>query len=153
MNGCSKGLLAELFTDTLSDEAATDLVRIVTPAKVKAAMFSIDGGRAPGPDGFTVQFFQVCWSIIGKEVEKVIIHFFTTNELLPAFNSIIMALVSKCRNPNCIRDYRPISCCNVVYKFSKTKGLSAILPESTFPSSEPHVNLALLTSFFVDQKL
>ena len=43
-------------------------------------------------------------------------HFFTTNELLPAFNSTIVDLVPKCKNPNCIRDYRPISCCTVVYK-------------------------------------
>ena len=52
VSGCSKGLLAELLTDTLSNEAATDLVRLVSPVKVKATMFSIDGGRALGLDGF-----------------------------------------------------------------------------------------------------
>ena len=43
-------------------------------------------------------------------------YFFLTKDILPAFNSTIIALVPKCKAPRSIRDYRPISCCSVVYK-------------------------------------
>ena len=36
--------------------------------------------------------------------------------MLPAFNSTIVALVPKCQNPSRIQEYRPISCCSVIYK-------------------------------------
>ena len=58
----------------------------------------------------------MCWPIVGKELLDAVIHFFTTNDLLPTFNFTIVALVPKCSNPNCIKDFHTISCCTVVYK-------------------------------------
>ena len=114
--GIFRGIIDRVAYLNFIYKATIDLVRLVFSEEVKVAMFSINGGRAPGLDGYIIHFFQVCWSIVGKEVEEAIIQFFTTNELLPAFNSTIVALVPKCKNPNCIRDYRPISCCTMVYK-------------------------------------
>ena len=47
---------------------------------------------------------------------RAVEYFFHTSKLLPAFNSTIVALVPKCQNPCNIKDYKPISCCSVVYK-------------------------------------
>ena len=52
---------------------------------------------------------------VGKDVIDAIMHFFTPNDLLLAFNSTVVALVPKC-SPRCMKDFRPISCCTVVYK-------------------------------------
>ncbi|XP_019252629.1 PREDICTED: uncharacterized protein LOC109231421 [Nicotiana attenuata] len=35
---------------------------------VKAAVWSIVGDKAPGPDGYTSQFFKDCWEIVNKDV-------------------------------------------------------------------------------------
>ena len=60
-SGCAERILAELLLDILIAAASSDIVRPVTPKEIKDIMFSIDGGKTPGPDGFNAQFFQVCW--------------------------------------------------------------------------------------------
>ena len=62
-------------------------------------------------------FFKVAWSIVGEDVVAAVLHFFQTGYLLSAFNSTIITLVPKKQNPNSIRDFRPISCCSVIYKY------------------------------------
>ena len=47
---------------------------------------------------------------------EAIHYFFQTGVLSSAFNSTIIALVPKCPNPSSIREFRPISCCTIIYK-------------------------------------
>ena len=79
-------------------------------------MFSMNREKALGYDGFAAQFFKIGWFIVGKESVNVILYFFSTSDILPVFNSTIIALVPKCENPNNVRDYRLISCYFFVYK-------------------------------------
>lgn len=72
--------------------------------------------KSPGPDGLSPEFFVAAWSIIGEDVSKGILHFFNTFELPRSINSTAIALVPKCENPSRINHYRPISCCNSIYK-------------------------------------
>ena len=115
VEGCLEEILEELFP-RLPEEASTELIRPITSEEIKQSMFSIDGEKAPGPDGFTSHFFKIAWTIVGREVVNAVQHFFHTSKLLPVFNSTIITLVPKCQNPNSIKDFRPISCCNVIYK-------------------------------------
>ena len=47
---------------------------------------------------------------------KAIKEFFDTGKLLGELNATILSLVTKCKTPCKVTDYRPIACCNVVYK-------------------------------------
>ena len=60
-----------MILNTLDTTVGEDLVRQVIFEEVNEAMFSIDGDKAPGPDGYTFQFFKSCWSIVGKEVTEL----------------------------------------------------------------------------------
>ena len=51
-----------------------------------------------------------------EDVTKVVQFFFQSSTFYITFNATIVALVPKCNNPNSMRDFRPISCCSVVYK-------------------------------------
>ena len=93
VSGCTTTFLTELFSDCLSNEANSNMVRPVTPEEVSEAMFSIDGGKAPSLNGYTAHFFKVSWDIVGKEVTTTVLQFFSTNEIILAFNSTIVALV------------------------------------------------------------
>ena len=89
---------------------------VITHEEIKKAMFSIDDSKAPGPDGFFSRFFKAAWSIIGSDVSEAAVSFFSSGSLLQEINYTIIALVSKVPNPESMYDYRPISCCNTVFK-------------------------------------
>nr|GEV03215.1 hypothetical protein [Tanacetum cinerariifolium] len=84
--------------------------------EVKSAMFSIGGDKSPGPDGFTAAFFKDTWDIIGADVTHAVCEFFTNGRLLMELNHTIIDLIPKMNAPARVNDYRPISCCNVLFK-------------------------------------
>ena len=88
----------------------------ITHEEIKKAMFSIDENKAPGPDGLSSLFFKAAWSIIGSDVVEAVTSFFKSGRLLREINCTVIALVPKVPNPETMNDYRPISCCNTVYK-------------------------------------
>ncbi|KAK4384402.1 Retrovirus-related Pol polyprotein from type-2 retrotransposable element R2DM [Sesamum angolense] len=100
----------------LTDDEARDITRPVTIDEVKTALFDIEEDKAPGPDGFSSGFFKAAWPVVGVEVSKAIIDFFKTGRLLKQLNATLLTLIPKVRTPHSVVDFRPISCCNVVYK-------------------------------------
>lgn len=72
--------------------------------------------KSSGPDGFTAEFFIAAWPVIGTEVTAGILHFFNTLHLPRIVNSTAVALVPKVDYQSHISHYRPISCCNTIYK-------------------------------------
>ncbi|XP_021985901.1 uncharacterized protein LOC110882124 [Helianthus annuus] len=108
--------LDSMFVNVLTHEAAANMVRQVTREEVKAAMFNIGENKAPGPDGYTSAFFKKAWDIIDTEVTDAVLDFFDNGKLLKQLNHTILALIPKKDIPDSVLDYRPISCCNVLYK-------------------------------------
>lgn len=98
--------------------------------------------KSPGPDGLTPEFFLASWSIIGKDVSSGILHFFDSLHLPRIINSVALALVPKCSNPSRIEEYRPISCCNSIYKcIAKmlARRLQKVLPSIISPNQTAFV--------------
>lgn len=104
------------FTNRISDESRSSLLLPITDDEIKSALFSIPDNKSPGPDGYNAFFFKHCWSIIGAEFIAAVRYFFTTSSMPRCVNATRIALVPKVENPSCMPDYRPISCCNVLYK-------------------------------------
>nr|GEY00043.1 hypothetical protein [Tanacetum cinerariifolium] len=105
-----------LFSRVLSDHKAEFMVMEVSDSKIKGALFSIGDDKAPSPDGFTVAFFKKSWDIMGGEVTIAIRDFFSNGKLLKELNHTIISLIPKVSTPTKINDYRPIYCCNVLFK-------------------------------------
>nr|GEX00064.1 hypothetical protein [Tanacetum cinerariifolium] len=105
-----------LFVKKLHVSEALNLVRIISNEEIKLALFDIDGNKAPGPDGFSSQFFKDSWSVVGDDVCKAVRDFFSNGKLLKEINATVFSLVPKVAAPSKVSDYRPIACCNVVYK-------------------------------------
>ncbi|KAK4384115.1 hypothetical protein Sango_3090400 [Sesamum angolense] len=100
----------------LMDDEARAIIRPVTIDEVKTALFDIEEDKAPGPDGFSSGFFKAAWPVVGEEVSKAIMDFFKTGRLLKQLNATLLTLIPKVRTPHSVAEFRPISCCNVVYK-------------------------------------
>ncbi|XP_021979838.1 uncharacterized protein LOC110875957 [Helianthus annuus] len=72
--------------------------------------------KLQGPDGFTAGFFKGAWHIVGSEVAEAVIDFFNSGKLLRELNHTLIVLIPKSPSPFMVTDYRPIACCNVLYK-------------------------------------
>ncbi|GKB55719.1 reverse transcriptase domain, reverse transcriptase zinc-binding domain protein [Tanacetum coccineum] len=105
-----------LFKACLNDQEALEMVREVSDKEVKDAMFSMGDDKSLGPDGFTAVFFKEAWSIIGNDVIAAVREFFRNGTILKELNHTIITLIPKVKSPSRVNDYRPISCCNVLFK-------------------------------------
>ncbi|XP_074305703.1 uncharacterized protein LOC141640924 [Silene latifolia] len=117
---------------TVSETQATELIMDVTDAEIYEALRSISPNKSPGPDGYTSQFYKDAYSIVGNDVIQAVKEFFITGELLKQVNSTTLTLIPKKDRPLSVADFRPIACCNVLYKIiSKVicNRMANILPE------------------------
>ncbi|XP_074278279.1 uncharacterized protein LOC141601871 [Silene latifolia] len=118
------------------------LLATVTPAEVRNAMFDIGGNKAPGPDGFSSQFYKDTWDITGDNVTSTIQEFFANGKLHKQVNSTLITLVPKVELPSDVTQFRPIACCNSIYKcISKIicNRMSTILPNIINPSQSAFI--------------
>ncbi|GKD95568.1 putative RNA-directed DNA polymerase, eukaryota, reverse transcriptase zinc-binding domain protein [Tanacetum coccineum] len=93
------------------------MVRDVKYDVIKSVIFSMGDDKAPGPNAFTAAFFKKAWDVVGGDVTCAIRDFFFSNgKLLKEINHTFISLIPKITTPARINDYRPISCCNVLYK-------------------------------------
>lgn len=71
--------------------------------------------KAPGPDGYTAEFFVQNWDIIGEEVTNALKFCFDRKYMFFPLNSTAITLIHKSENARSMKYYRPISCCNLIY--------------------------------------
>ncbi|XP_021852418.2 uncharacterized protein [Spinacia oleracea] len=87
-----------------------------TADEVKKALFSIPGIKAPGPDGFGSYFYKDAWHIVGDEVIATILDMLQQGKILKELNYTVITLIPKTKCPKDVSEFRPISCCNTIYK-------------------------------------
>ncbi|KAL0415817.1 UNVERIFIED_CONTAM: hypothetical protein Slati_3413600 [Sesamum latifolium] len=85
-------------------------------SEIKDALFDIAEDSAPGLDGFSAGFFKAAWAIVGNDFCAVVHKFFISGVLLKQINATLLTLIPKVQMPSKVSDFRPISCCNVIYK-------------------------------------
>ncbi|KAL0298097.1 UNVERIFIED_CONTAM: hypothetical protein Scaly_3072700 [Sesamum calycinum] len=108
--------LRDNIKHSLTQEEADIISKPVTQLEIKEAIFDIDDDSAPGPDGYTSAFFKDAWPVVGDEVSAAVTEFFRTGRLLKQINATLLVLIPKVQMPSQVSDYRPIACCNVLYK-------------------------------------
>ena len=109
-----------------------ELDRIPSDVEIKNTSFSLHSDKAPGPDGYNAFFFKDSWSVTGPSIINAIREFFQNGEILKEANTALIALIPKVPNSSKMGDFRPISCCNTIYKcISKiiASRLQLILPD------------------------
>lgn len=106
----------ELSSTQVTDLEAENMCSEVSLNEIKEALKSIDDSKAPGPDGYTAKNFKVAWSVVGEDLCNAVKEFFSSGKILGEMNASIISLVPKTKTPSKVLDYRPIACCNVVYK-------------------------------------
>ncbi|CAL1400647.1 unnamed protein product [Linum trigynum] len=101
---------------SVTQEMNAGLTAAVLPEEVRKTVFAMGAKQAPGSDGFTGKFFKAFWGIVGDSVVDAVCSFFTTGRMLRSFNHTWLTLIPKVDNVESMRQLRPISLCQFVYK-------------------------------------
>jgi len=72
--------------------------------------------KAPGPDGFSIHFYRLCWELIKTDILRMIHGFLRKENIGGGINSTFLILIPKEENPGTFERYRSISLCNASYK-------------------------------------
>jgi hypothetical protein len=119
-----------------------------TGAEVWAALETIGDLKALGADGMLAIFYKRFWQLVGEKVKKEVLDVLNGSDMPQGWNDIVIVLIPKTKQPEKLKDLRPISLCNVLYKLiSKVLAnrLKNILPEIISPSQSAFVSGRMIT--------
>lgn len=112
------------------------LMRRVTLEDIEEVVKGLKINKAPGPDGYTMEFYQACWHFIGEEILEVVEEAQIHQKVWPGLNSTLLTLIPKTTHSETAEGFRPIALCNVIYKIIATlmvNRLKPILPNIISP--------------------
>ncbi|KAL9691395.1 hypothetical protein QQ045_011817 [Rhodiola kirilowii] len=115
----------------LNEEMRNDLMRLYSEVDVKEVVFQMCQTQALGLDGFSVLFYQKSWSMVKEKVSTQILRMLNSRMLEDGINKTLITLFPKVKDPKTVREYIPISLCNVGVKIVTkmlANGLKPILP-------------------------
>ena len=92
------------------------LMKPFTAEEVREALFMMGANKAPGLDGLTAGFYQYHWEELGPGVTAAVLDFLNGGDMPECINRTRIVLIPKVKHPQEMKDFRPISLCNVVYK-------------------------------------
>jgi exonuclease III len=118
------------------------LLRPISIEEVDQALQDTPKCKAPGPDGFTSDFFHHCWPMIRHEVWEILEDSRASGQILKALNSTFLALIPKEGQAQHPQQYRPIALCNIIYKLLTkviASRLKPILPTIISPEQSGYV--------------
>eukprot|EP00253_Pinus_taeda_P014967 PITA_14967 len=104
----------------VSEEANASLMRPAMEEEITNIVWSMDPDKAPGPDGFSIHFYRICWEIIKFDLFRMIRGVLKKAKMGGGTKSTFLALIPKETNPRSFDRYRPIS---------------ALIPKETNPRS------------------
>lgn len=100
----------------VSIEDNENLMSSVTEEEISNIVWSMEPDKAPGPDGFSIHFYRICWELIKPDLLKMIRGFMRKAKVGGGINSTFLALIRKETNRGSFDRYRLISLCNSSYK-------------------------------------
>uniref|UniRef100_A0A2N9EU99 ubiquitinyl hydrolase 1 n=1 Tax=Fagus sylvatica TaxID=28930 RepID=A0A2N9EU99_FAGSY len=106
----------ELPLDTIREVDRALLERKFEKDEILHVLQEANGDKAPGPDGFTMAFFQHCWRVVEADVLAVFDEFHEFCSFEKSLNATFLALIPKKQNASNIRDFCPISLIGCMYK-------------------------------------
>ena len=92
------------------------LMQRITMEEIKAVVDDMEDDKAPGPDGFNVNFIKVCWEIVQKYLFKMVTKSQRCEKIGGSTNSAYLALVPKEKDANSFDRFHSSSLCNIRYK-------------------------------------
>jgi hypothetical protein len=100
----------------VTEEHNVNLCKPISKEEVDQVIQEMPNGKAPGPDGFTVDFFKACWDVVKYDIYGIVEDSRRSASILKSLNATMITLIPKENEARTPDRYRPIALCNVVYK-------------------------------------
>ncbi|RVW40176.1 LINE-1 retrotransposable element ORF2 protein [Vitis vinifera] len=81
------------------------------------ALLGYNGDKAPGPDGFSMAFWQFAWDFVKADVMCFFKKFYENGKFVKSLNATFMVLIPKKAGAEALGDFRPISLVGSLYKW------------------------------------
>jgi hypothetical protein len=105
-----------LFQPMITDAMNEELCRTFSDEEIGDTLFQMGPLKAPELDVFPARFYQCNWEALLANISKGVRSFFDSWVMPEGINDIVIILILEKEEPELLKDFRPISLCNVIYK-------------------------------------
>lgn len=116
------------MNSVVDDHMKNSLIVKVTKEEVRKYVHSMNQFKALGPDGFPLHFFRIFLDIVKYDISHVAWDFVRMGTLLKELNQIFIVLLPKTDGLRCLKEFKPISLCNTIYKILSKVIMNCIKP-------------------------
>ena len=151
-----------LAFNRIDGEEAARLEEVFTEDEVFSALSDMNGDKAPGPDGFSLSFWQFSWEFVKVEVMGFFKEFHERGRFVRSLNSTFLVLIPKKAGAEDLRDFRPISLVGGLYKLlakvlanrlKKVMGKVVSSTQNAFVEGRQILDAALIANEAIDSML
>lgn len=112
----SRPIPEDIIFSYVSDEDNRNLEEPFSETEIKDAVWSCDGRKSVGPDGYTFDFLKNIWEVIKGDVFCFVKYFHSKTTLTKASTASFLKLIAKVKYPQFLSEYRPICLVGCLYK-------------------------------------
>lgn len=105
-----------VWNTRLNTKANLSLKAPITNREISKSLWVLKPFKASNPNGLHAGFFQRFWLIVGDSVKEEVKRVFSSGVIPGYMNQTLIILIPKCRSPDSLSNYRPISLCNMIRK-------------------------------------
>ena len=106
---------------TLSPKEVGNLELTFREEEIFTTINEMDGDKAPGPDNFSMAFWQASWHIVKGEIIEMFRDFHANETFIKSLNATFLFLIPKKGDAENLKDFRPISLLGSLYKIFRLK--------------------------------
>ena len=114
--GAKERAILDCIPHLVSAEMNGALLSPILLPELEKFVFNMKKGKAHGPNGFSIEFFQEFWEIVKYDLLDVVQESHRNKQMLKSLNSTFLDHIPKKEGVNWLDQFRPIALCNVVYK-------------------------------------
>ena len=113
--------LGENIKKKLSENDSSGLEGEITYSELSSALRNMKNGKSPGNDGFTTEFFKFFWPDLERFVLRSLNYGYRIGSLsVTQKQGMITCIPKPNKSRHFLKNWRPISLLNVVYKLAST---------------------------------